>query len=176
MRRFWFKLWLSWAVRFSVESILFASAFSFVVSAAIYYLKGMPDLQSDVLYALSDIFRFWFAIFWSMTLLLSLFRGLKYLFNHCYEGYVLKLLTCKGAETIETVGYGDITPLFRKWMMSMIWSISTLMIFSFIVSYFLLNSYNWYNIYVMYIFILISGAITLPLMGHRCKRIKLQIC
>ena len=111
-----------------------------------------------------------------MTLLVSLFRGLKHLFNHCYEGYVLKLFTCNGEELIETIGYGNITPLFRKWMMSMIWSISTLMIFSFIVSYFLLNSYNWYNIYVMYIFILISGGITLPLMGYRCKGVKLQEC
>ena len=176
MRRFLFKLWLSWALRLSVESLLYAFILAFLLSGAIYFSKGMPPLEKEFLLALGTIFQFSFIIFWSMTLLVSLFRGLKHLFNHCYEGYVLKLFTCNGEEVIETIGYGDITPLFRKWMMSMIWSISTLMIFSFIVSYFLLNSYNWYNIYVMYIFILISGGITLPLMGYRCKGVKLQEC
>ncbi|MDD2358103.1 MAG: hypothetical protein PHX13_09370 [Thiovulaceae bacterium] len=176
MRRFWFKLWLSWAVRLSIESLLYAFILAFLLCSAIYFSKGMPPLQKEFLFALGTIFQFSFMIFWSITLLVSLFRGLKYLFNRCYEGYALKLLTCKGDEVIETIGYGDLTPLFRKWMMSMILSLLTLMILSFIVSYFLLSFYNWYNIYVMYIFILISGGITLPLMGHRCKGVKLYVC
>ncbi len=59
-------------------------------------MKGTPELNRDVMDALLDLFIFWFALAWNLTLLISLFRGVKHLFNRCYEGYVLKLLTCKG--------------------------------------------------------------------------------
>ena len=176
MSRFWIRLWLVWVVRFTVESIVLASILSLTVTAVIYIGKGMISIDRDVLKALFDLFRFWFVILWSLTLLVSLFRSIKHLFNHCYNGYVLKLLTCDGAEVIETIGYGDISKVFRKWMMAMIWSVSALMILSFSVSYLFLNSYNWYNIYVLYIFIVISGGVTIPLMGSRCKRVKLSKC
>ncbi len=58
----------------------------------------------------------------------------------------------------------------------MIWSVTALMILSFSVSYLFFDSYHWYNIYVLYLFILISGAVTIPLMGSRCKRVKLMQC
>lgn len=176
MSRFWFKLWLSWVVRFTVESVLLASIFSLIITAVIYVLKGMIAIDRDVLKALFDLFKFWFVILWSLTLLISLFRAIKHLFNHCHNGYVLKLLTCKGDEVIERVGYGDISKVFRKWMMTMIWSVSALMIFSFAISYLFINSYHWYNIYVLYIFIVISGGVTIPLIGSRCKRVKLSKC
>lgn len=176
MTRFWFRLWLSWVIRFTIESVLLASLFSLVATLVIYFLKGATSLNSDVMMALVDIFRFWFVIFWSLTLLISLFRGVKHFFNRCHNGYVLKLLTCKGDEIIETVGYGDISKVFRKWMMAMIWSVSALMILSFSITYTFADSYHWYNIYVLYLFIIISGAITLPLMGSRCKRVKLAKC
>lgn len=176
MSRFWFKLWLGWVVRFTTESVLLASILSFIITAFIYVAKGMIPIDKDVIKALFDVFRFWFVILWSLTLLISLFRAIKHLFNHCYNGYVLKLLTCNGAEEIETIGYGDISKVFRKWMMAMIWSVSALMILSFAVSYLFIDSYHWYNIYVLYIFIVISGGVTLPLMGSRCKRVKLSKC
>ena len=176
MSRFWFKLWLGWVVRFTLESVLLASILSFTATAFIYVAKGMISIDKDVIKALFDLFKFWFVIFWSLTLLISLFRAIKHLFNHCHNGYVLKLLTCNQAEVIETIGYGDISKVFRKWMMAMIWSVSALMILSFAVSYLFLDSYQWYNIYVLYIFIVISGGLTIPLMGSRCKRVKLSKC
>ncbi|WP_345993629.1 hypothetical protein [Sulfurimonas sp. HSL-1716] len=176
MHRFWFRLWLEWALRFTLESVFLAFLLSLIVTAAIYIGKGAAAIDKDVLKALLDIFRFWFLIIWNLTLLISLFRGVKYFFNRCHEGYVLKLLTCRGEETIEKIGYGDIPKVFRKWMMAMIWSVSALMVLSFIVSYLFADSHQWYNIYVLYLFILISGAITIPLMGNRCKRVRLMKC
>ena len=142
----------------------------------IYIGKGMIKIDGEVIKALVDIFQFWFVIFWSLFLVISLFRSVKHLFNRCYGGYVLKLLTCKGDEVIENIGYGDISKVFRKWLMVMIWSVAALMILSFAVSYLFLDSYRWYNIYVLYIFILLSAAVTLPLMGSRCKRVRVQRC
>jgi hypothetical protein len=174
--KFWFKIWFFWALRFSLESVVFAAIFSSLISSAIYFLKGMPPLENDVVQALWKIFYFWFTIFWSVTLLLSLFRSVKYFFNHCYDGYVLKLFTCKGDEAIQIVGYADLSRLFRKWMISMMWSVSALMVLTSVGSYFNFASYGWYDIYVLYLFILISGAITIPLIERRCKQVRLQIC
>lgn len=174
--RFWLKLWFYWAVRLTVQSIVLATFFSFIVTLYIYFLKSTVTLNRDVLIALFDIFKFWFVLFWSVALLISMFGGVKHFFNHCIEGYELKLLTCKGDDVIETIGYGDISKVFRKWMMSMIWSVTALIIISFALSYMIMGSYHWYNIYILYIFIIISGAFTLPLIGSRCKRVKLVKC
>ena len=90
MSKFFFLLWLKWAVRLTTCSILFAAVFSFFVTIFIYFFQGMANLNDEVRSALFDIFKFWFMIFWALSLILAHFRGLKYIFNRCINGYELR--------------------------------------------------------------------------------------
>ncbi|MCK9473162.1 hypothetical protein [Sulfurimonas sp.] len=179
MSRFYILLWLRWAVRLTISSLFFAALFSSFVTLYIYVLRGLPELSFEITGALFDIFRFWFPLFWSLTILLALFRGLKYIFNSCINGYELKLLTCEGSDVIEVIGYGDLVKVWRKWLMLLIWLVGSAMILALIYTN-LFTSYDgvfeWFSIYWLYGFILLSGYFSFIILSSKCKKIKIVTC
>lgn len=179
MHKFYFFLWLRWAIRLTLCSVAFAALFSFLVTFYIYISQGMSALDRDVSKALLEVFSFWFALFLNATLLLALFRGMKYLFNTCIYGYKLILLSCDTKEEIKVIGYGDLLRVWRKWFMLMIWLVGSFMIISLVFTY-LFSSYGgvfeWFNIYWLYLFILASGYLSFIFMSARCKSVKLSRC
>ncbi|MBE0514862.1 hypothetical protein [Sulfurimonas sp.] len=179
MSRFYILLWFRWAVRLTVCSIFFAALFSFAVTLFIYISRGLPELTPEITVALFDIFRFWFPVLWSFTILLALFRGLKYIFNSCINGFELKLLTCDGSSIVEVIGYGDLVKVWRKWLMLLIWLVGSVMILALVYTN-LFTSYSglfeWFNIYWLYGFILFSGYFSFIILSSKCKKIKILTC
>ncbi|MDA3907772.1 MAG: hypothetical protein PF437_01660 [Sulfurimonas sp.] len=179
MSKFYFFLWLRWSTRLTLASVALASMLSLLITLYIYVNQGMATLSGEVINALMDIFVFWFPVVWSFTLLLALFRGLKYIFNVCISGYKLNLYSCDGKELLEQVGYGDLVKVWRKWFMLIIWLVGSLMILSLVFTY-MFTSYSgvfeWFNIYWLFAFLLISGYFSFMLMTTRCKRVKVVRC
>lgn len=186
MNKFYFFLWLKWSIRLTISSIVLASILSFVITLVIYFNQGMASLNTEVFYALIDVFKFWFPISWSFTLLISLFRSLKHIFNSCINGYELKLLECfstleKGAipQVIDYIGYGDIVKVWRKWFMLIIWLVGSQMILALFFTY-MFTSYagifDWFNIYWLYSFIIIGGYFSFIVLSLKCKRVKVVKC
>ena len=178
MNKFYFVLWLKWAIRLTLCSVFLSMAFSLIVTFYIYISQGIPSLSAEVILALSDIVKFWFLIFWSITILISLFRGLKYIFNDCNSGYQLHLYTCQ-KEFIESVGYGDLVKVWRKYFMLLIWIIGAEMILSLALTYMFstyASVFEWFDIYVLYLFILIGGYLSFVILSSKCKQIKVVKC
>ena len=182
MSRFYFILWLKWALRLTLCSISFASILAAFVTLFIYISQGMPTHSSEIYDALVQVFLFWFVILWNFTLLVALFRSLKYVFNSCYNGFKLQLLSCpkdSKSEVLESIGYGDLLKVWRKWFMLIIWLVGTQMIFALIFTKFF-TAYNgifeWFNIYILYAFILVAGYFSFILLSARCKRVKILTC
>lgn len=179
MNKFYLLLWLKWAARLTICSLFLASIFSFLITLLTYFNQGASSLNSQTLRALLDVFIFWTPIAWSISILIALFRSLKYIFNSCIYGYKLKLLECAGNEYIDVIGYGDLVKLWRKWFMLIIWLISSQMIIALGFTY-LFTSYTgifeWFSIYWLYTFLLIGGYISFILISSRCKRVKVVKC
>lgn len=178
MRIFYFLLWFRWGIRLILCSVTLALLISFIITVVIYIKQGSPIFSPEVFIALFNIIKFWFPLAWSITLLVALFRSLKYLFNIDIKGYKLLLLNCS-LEVIEEIGYGDLVKVWRKWFMSMIWLVSIQMLLALSFTYFLkpsLNIFDWFNIYILFVFILFAGFIALVLLTGRCKRIRVIKC
>jgi hypothetical protein len=142
-------------------------------------MQGAVKLDTQSLKALKDIFLFWFPLIWSFTILISLFRAIKFIFNKQLNGYAFKLLRCQTKSVIEDISYADLVKPFRKWLMLMIWLVGSLMIVS-LISTNLFSGYDsvfeWFNIYYLYFFILISGYFSFVLIAGRCKNIRVVRC
>ncbi len=182
MSKFYLYLWAGWALRltfFSISSALFLAT---ILSGYLYIAQGMPFITDELKKALFDITKFWFLIFWTLTLLLFLFRTLKGVFNNCLNHYKLQLLTCPDEgvnEVIEEVGYGDLVKVWRKWFMLIIWLVGAQMVLALVVTYFFNTGtavFDWFNIYVLYAFILSAGYFSFMILSVRCKRVKLVKC
>ena len=179
MAKLYITLWLRWVARVSLCSIISALSVSLLIMLFLYIRQGMPILSSEVVDALVDITIFWFPIIWSITLLVALFRSLKYVFNSCYGDYKLQLLTCDSAELIEVIGYGDLVKVWRKWFMVIIWLVGTQMVLSTAFTYLVLDVegvFSWFNIYWLYGFVLSSGYLSFILLTNRCKRVRITRC
>lgn len=179
MSKFYFLLWLQWALRISVSSVFSAIFFSSIITFFIYLRQGSAQLSSEVIEALVQVFLFWFPLIWSVSLLVALFRSLKYIFNRCIDGYELKLLECKKSDVIETIGYGDLLKVWRRWFMLMIWFTGVQMIIASGIMYiFDIHSsiFDWFSIYILYLFILLSGYVSFILLSGRCKKVKVKKC
>jgi len=182
MSRFYLYIWLYWLGRVVVCTLLSASFLAFAVTLFIYIKQGFAPLESEVRAALLEIWIFWFSITLNIALLFALFRSVKYLFNRCYGGFMLKLKSCTPKSTrefIDPVGYGDLVKVWRKWFMSLIWLTGGMMVIAFGLTY-LLSAYDslfsWFDITVLYLFIALSGYISLMLLVARCKSIKVIKC
>lgn len=180
--KFYLQLWLSWAVRLTLSSLTLALVLSTAVTLFLFAKQGFPQLTQEVIHALLLILQFWFAPLWGLTLLLSLFRGIKYIFNSCKNGYMLELLSCPkegDVQSIEVVGYGDLIKVWRKWLMLLIWLVGAQMIVATILKY-LLSSSNfsleWFSIYVLYAFVLLAGYFSFMILTARCKQVRIVKC
>ncbi len=167
MSKFYFFLWLRWAYKLSLNTIVLAAVITFAITFLTYAKLGFVTLDVKVLQALADVYMFYFGIVFSITLLLILFRSIKYIFNTCIDGYELKLLSCDGKEIIEIIGYGDLVKVWRRWFMLLIWLVATCMI---------VTMFNFFNIYAMFAFILLSGYFSFIILISRCKKIRLVRC
>jgi len=179
MRSFYFHIWLRWAARVTLESLAFGMGMAGGIVFFIYIKKGMPSFDAKVVGALGDLFWFWFPLSWSVALLLSLFRSLKYIFNRCIGGYKLQLLTCDAKEEIDPVGYGDLVRVWRRWLMLLIWSGAVLIMLLALVMRFVFGEselFSWLSIYVLYGIILVSGYASLVLLMARCKKTRIVRC
>ncbi|WP_457745563.1 hypothetical protein [Sulfurimonas sp.] len=182
MSKFYFRLWLSWVVRITLCSTFLAAVFSLFITLIIYLNEGAPSLSIEIIRALEKVALFWFMIVWNFTLLVALFRSIKYIFNRCYGGYKFQLLSCPndgGVEVIQEIGYGDLLKVWRKWFMLLIWLVGSLMIVALSLTYLIgTNSglFEWFNIYVLFIFIVVGGYFSFVLMANRCKKIRLLKC
>ncbi|MEA3229212.1 MAG: hypothetical protein U9P38_09100 [Campylobacterota bacterium] len=178
MSKFYLLLWLKWVIRVSLCSFIIATAISFIITLYIYVNLGMPILDTKVLYALFDVGVFWFRIIWSFSLLIALFRSVKYIFNNPTNSYEFKLLDCKENKNIEVIGYGDLVKVWRRWFMLLIWLVVVQMIITTFLLYILLYSkdvFIWFNIYWLFISILIAGYFSFILLSNRCKQVKIGI-
>ena len=182
LSRFYFFLWLRWAIRLTLSSFLFTLLFASLITVIIYVKQGFVPLDDAVIVALTEVFLFWFGIIWNLGLLLFLFRGLKYIFNYCSGGYSLELLRClkeKSVEKIDTVGYGDLVKVWRKWLMLLIWLVGAQMVFVVVLSRIFASNdtpFAWFNIYMLYAFIVVAGYFSLIVLSAKCKRIRIVKC
>ena len=182
MSRFYLILWGKWAFRLTLSTFFFASLLTLLITGLVYIQQGLTPLSHEVYRALLDIALFWFAVVWNIALLLSLFRGMKHIFNSCNGGYVLELFSCENegkSELIEVVGLGDLVKVWRKWFMLLIWLVGAQMIFAVALSSMFSSVesvFDWFNIYVLYGFILVAGYFSFMILGSRCKRIRISKC
>ena len=179
MRNFYFRLWLRWAFQVTVESFAFGAVMAGFIVFVIYLKKDMPSIDTEVSKALLQLFWFWFALSWSVALLLSLFHSLKSLFNHCVNGHKLQLLTCDKQEEIEPVSYGDLIRVWRRWLMLLIWSSAVLIMLIALIMRFgfeIDELFSWLDIYVLYGIVLLSGYISLIVLMARCEKIRIVRC
>ena len=182
MSRFYFILWLKWAFGVTLSSVGLAAFVSFLITAIIYINHDMRSLNSEVYEALFSIFKFWFVLSWSVTILFAIFRSLKYVFNSCFGDYKMLLFSCENeqkSELIETIGYGDLVKIWRKWIMLLIWLVGTFMILT-TVFFKLFGSFesvfDWFNIYILYAFILMAGYFSFIILSSKCKKIRIKKC
>jgi len=179
MSKFYFLLWLSWSYRVTVSSVFLASLLSLIVCVYVYFSQGMPIFSREIFGALFSVFKFYFPLFWSLTFLLALFRALKHIFNKPFAGYELKLLECGSKEVIEVIGYGDLVKVWRKWFMLIIWLVGAQMIIAiYFTNFFTSYSgvFEWFNIYFLYVFVLLAGYISFIILAGKCKRVKVVKC
>jgi len=184
--RFYFLLWLQWAVKLTFYTFVLAFFMAIVITLGIYINQGLKPLDSEISTALFAIFKFWFILSWSFALLIILFRSLKYIFNKCLGGYKFNLLTCpkedqeeQTREIIANIGYGDLLKVWRKWFMLIIWIVAAQMILALVImklfsSY--ENIFDWFNIYLLYIFILIAGYFSFIALNIKCKKVRITKC
>jgi len=182
MSKFYLEVWLSWALRVIVCSLFFAFIIALIITLSIYAKQGFASLDKQIISALFDVFKFWFFISLNLAILLALFRSIKYIFNTPHAGYMFKLKQCakeNSSEYIEIIGYGDLVKVWRKWFMLLIWLVGSLMVLALIITY-IFTSYTslfyWFNIYVLYFFILISGYLSFFILANRCKSVKIVKC
>lgn len=184
--RFYFFIWLQWAIKLTVNTFILALFFAVFITLGVYFNEGAQPLSSEIEKALLAIFKFWFMLSWSFALLIMLFRSLKYIFNRCIQGYEFTLLYCKEEETkeeakeiVKNIGYGDLLKVWRKWFLLIVWLVAAQMIVAVIVmkigsSYSTL--FSWFNIYVLYIFILIAGFFSFIILSTKCKKVRIRKC
>ncbi len=167
MAKFYFYLWLIWASKLSLNSILSAIVITLVITFITYAKLGFVSLDDEVIDALFKVYKFYFSFVFSFTLLVVLFRSIKYIFNRCIHGYELKLLSCDKQEIIQIIGYGDLLRVWRKWIMLLIWLVAICM---------MVTMFNFFNIYALYISLLLSGYLSFIIMISKCDKIKVVRC
>ncbi|QOP46153.1 hypothetical protein [Sulfurimonas paralvinellae] len=184
MQRFYFELWFFWALRVVLCNLFLGAVLASLITVMLYIKQGVPALDPEIKTALWELFRFWFFISLNLALLVALFRSVKYLFNRPHAGYVLRLKKCAKEDEpsrgyIDPVGYGNLVKVWRKWFMLLIWIVGSFMVLALIATY-LFTPYealfDWFNIYVLYGFILAGGYLSFIFMTGRCKNIRIVKC
>lgn len=179
MAKFYLLIWIKWVIRLTLCTLVLAFGFTFLITAFLYINQGMPALSDEVISALMDLFKFWFPVVMSFTLLIALFRSIKFIFKCCYNGYKLELFSCDGKEVLEYIGYGDLVKVWRRWFMIIIWLVGAQMVLALAFTN-LFTSYSgvfeWFSIYWLFGFLLMAGYLSFILLGSRCKQVKVMKC
>ncbi len=181
--RFYLYVWVKWALYVTFLSLFSAVVVAAFITVLLYYKQGAVALNDEVYSALKSIFYFWFAPAWSVTLLIALFVSLKSIFKGCYGNFRFILLTCPNEKTqtqqIEKVRFRDLIKVWRKWFMLLIWLVSAQIIVAVVVMKLFTQQeslFSWFNIYVLYAFILVGGYFSFIILGAKCKKIKIRKC
>ncbi len=182
MAKFYFLLWQKWAFFVTLSSLGFAGVVAFIITLFVYIKQGSIALNEAVYQALLEVFLFWFPLVWSVTVLLALFLSLKRVFNHCLQGYELKLLQCmkkEKSEMVRVVGYGDIKRVWRKWLLLLIWLVGAQMVLALVITQ-IFGEYkalfDWFSIYFLYAFILVAGYFSFIVLSSRCRLVRVKRC
>lgn len=175
-------LWLEWMKRMLFLTFIISASIALFILVGLYIKQGLPKLSFEILSALLDIFMFWFLLVINFVIPIALFISTKFLFNKPVNGFTLKLLTCpkdKKRDILEEITYGDIVKVWRKFFFLLIW-MSAIFVMIGIVFFYLFTSYkslfSWFNIYLLYSFILLSGYPSILLLASRCKKIRIVTC
>jgi hypothetical protein len=182
MSRFYLFLWFWWAVRVVLCTLVIATFFALFLTLFVYIREGLPALDEKIMAALFDVWKFWFAIALNLAVLIALFRSIKYIFNNPHAGYILKLKKCPkkdSNEYLEAIGYGDLVKVWRKWFMLLIWLVGSLMVLALLLTYIFTgyeSLFEWFNIYILYAFILLGGYLSFIFLGSRCKSVRILKC
>jgi hypothetical protein len=178
MRKFWLLLWGYWAFWLTLFSAGFAAVTAMIATAVTYVITGSAQLSEEIWLALYDLFAFWFAIFWSLGLPLGLLLVVKRLFYRCVGGFQMHFLQCPSRTEIRDLKVSDTFRLWRKWLLTLIWMVATQIIVIVAIRYFAGSDslMGWFNVFWLYSFLMISGMLTLPLMGARCKMVQVKRC
>lgn len=150
-----------------------------LITGGIYLGKGAVPLNAEVWLALRDLFWFWFALSWSISLLIGLLLVVKRLFYRCIDHKRLVFVLCPSQEEIRDLRVEDTIKLWRKWLISIIWAVAAQVVIVIAIEYLMGRGesvLSWFSIYWLYLFVLIAGAITLPMMDARCKMVKVKQC
>jgi hypothetical protein len=177
MQKALFLHWLRWALWVTLFSVVVAALLSLGVTLYIYFAKGAVPLNAQVTAALLEIALFWFAIFWSVTLPIGTFFGMKQLFKHCSNTMRLRLFTCS-KEPVETPHYKDVLKIWRKWLFLMIWGVAVAFIVIIGVEYIMHSEtfLSWFNIYFLYLMLMFSSWVTLKILIKKCRLIEVRPC
>ena len=179
MGGFFLKLWLRWSLGVVFFSIFFASIISSTITFYLYLINSVDTINKEILSALTDIAIFWFPISFSFSISITLFLSIKYLFNRCYNNYRFELLECSTKESIEDISYKDLIKVWRKYLSTIIWLSSSMLIIALIFTN-LFTTYKtlfeWFNIYYLLLFILLSGYFSLVILSSRLKQVKISKC
>lgn len=182
MAKFYLFLWLSWTFRVVLCTLFLSFVFAFFFTFVIYIKQGLPTVDTRIANALFDVWKFWFFISINIALLIALFRSVKYLFNTPHAGYILRLKKClKENEDgfLESVGYGDLVKVWRKWFMLLIWLVGAFMVIALGFTHFFTSYeslFGWFSIYILYLFIFIAGYFSFIFLMNRCKTIRIVKC
>ncbi len=178
MIRFYFLLWLHWVGVLLLQSIGSAFLLTLIFVAWIYFSKDVA-LNKDVIDALVSLFSFWFWVIWSATFVASLFFAFKSFFNHCYAGYVLKVIDCNSHVALEHIGYSDLIQIWRKWLMLLIWITAFFIIVLSILLYALFEIqtlFSWLNLTIMIVLAICSAFFALFFLRFRTQKIRVERC
>lgn len=163
-------------------TLLIASSIALLITFVLYVKQGLAPLSMEILNALLKILEFWFLLAINFAIPLALFINTKYLFNKPLNGFSLKLLTCpkeENSEIISKIAYGDLVQVYRKMFFLLIWNSAVFMLVA-VVFFYLVFSYkslfDWFSIYLLYLFILLAGYPSIILLMSRCKRVRIIKC
>lgn len=182
MLRFYLFLWLEWIVRMFIVTLLFTSIMSLVITLFLYISREMPPLSGEIYRALFEIFRFWFLLLLNIAIPLALFINVKYLFNSSYGGICLRLLSSikdGEVEVIDTIGYGDLVQVWRRWLFYIVLGSSLLVLLSALFTYLFTqydSLFDWFSVYTLYLFVTLSGLFSIVLLTKSFKALRLERC
>lgn len=127
MDRFWWRLRWAWLRFVLLGSVIIGAILSGIVLAVTLFNTGVDLTSGQSWKALFTIAAFWFKIAWVLGLLLALILSFKKLFNRDFAGHRVYLLDCE-KEILDPVILTDTLPLWRKFLLWMVWILSVVVL------------------------------------------------
>jgi hypothetical protein len=173
MSKFIISIWFFWIMQLTFKSIITTTIIILSIITTVYFIKGRPELHHDTLLALFDVGLFFLPIVISIVFLILFIITIPSLFNRTYNKYQLIFKNCKNEIVVDLLLKHRLK-VWRFWLFGTIWAIAVQITIIGTIRYFLnLHLVNWISLYWFYIMFLIASLITLPLLIHRLKFLKL---